>query len=162
MPCLQTILKEELGPSWRQSFSSFEETPVAAASIGQVHRATLPDGSQVAVKIQFPGIAQSIDSDIGYLKSLLTISFMLPPGLFLDNSLRVLSRELHEECDYGREAGACTQFQQLLRSDPSFSVPSIKAVLSTQRILTMDYMQGTPLKALQSASQAIRDHVSSH
>jgi aarF domain-containing kinase len=125
-----------------------------------VHRATLNDGTQVAVKIQFPGIAKSIDADIGYLKTLLSISFALPPGLFLENSLRVLSRELHEECDYLREADACIRFKTLLQGDSAFAVPTVHEHLSTRRVLTMDFMYGTPLKSLRNASQSVRDYVS--
>lgn len=133
---------------------------MAAASIGQVHRATLHDGSPVAVKIQFPGIAQSIDADIGYLKTLLTMSFILPRGLFLENSLKILSQELHEECDYLREANACEHFRLLLNEDPAFAVPLVHKHVTTRRVLTMDYMPGVPLRSLKDASQSLKDHVS--
>lgn len=134
---------------------------MAAASIGQVHRATLHDGTQVAVKIQFPGIAKSITADVGYIKSLLTVSSLLPRGLFLDKSIGVLSRELQEECDYTREASACRRFYSLLNGvDSPFTVPRVIDSLSTDRILTLEYMHGKPLSQMRQASQSLRDHVS--
>lgn len=133
---------------------------MAAASIGQVHRATLHDGRKVAVKIQFPGIAKSIESDISYLKALLTMSALLPRGLFLDNSLRILSRELKEECDYIREGDACTQFGQLLQGDKDYRVPAVVESLTTERVLTLEYMDGKPLAHMRNADQKLRDHVS--
>lgn len=157
----QKLLTEEWGREWRYKFAQFDESPIAAASIGQVHQATLHDGSRVAVKIQFPGIAQSINADIGYLKSLLTMSFILPRGLFLENSLKVLSQELHEECDYLREAHACEHFKWLLRDDSAFAVPLVHRDMTTRRVLTMDLMRGVSLRSLKDASQSLRDHVSS-
>lgn len=154
------MLVQAFGDRWQDRYSDFQRTPIAAASIGQVHRAVLHDGTQVAVKIQFPGIAKSITADIGYIKALLTMSSLLPKGLFLDNSMRILSRELQEECDYIREAQACKRFYALLGGDESpFSVPKVIESLSTDRILTLQYMSGKPLTQLRQASQALRDHV---
>ena len=93
----------ELGPDWRANFLKFEEKPFSAASIGQVHRATTLAGADVVVKVQYPGVAESISSDLGYLRSLLTASSFLPKGLFLDNTIKVATSELNWECDYVRE-----------------------------------------------------------
>ena len=90
------MLSQSLGPSWSENFASFDRIPFAAASIGQVHKATLaasasPTGREekVAVKVQFPNIVNSIESDLSYIRWLLTASKLLPKGLFLDKSVQV-------------------------------------------------------------------------
>ena len=102
---LERVMSEELGSEWRAYFASFDERPFAAASIGQVHSAVLADpfpsqphlaGKRVAVKVQFPGVADSIVSDLANIKWLLTASALLPRGLFLENSVRQLQQELQE------------------------------------------------------------------
>uniref|UniRef100_A0A8C4W2P0 ABC1 atypical kinase-like domain-containing protein n=1 Tax=Gopherus evgoodei TaxID=1825980 RepID=A0A8C4W2P0_9SAUR len=105
------VLNSELGPEWRRRLAWFEERPFAAASIGQVHLAQLLDGRNVAMKIQYPGIAQSINSDVRNLISLLSLSNALPEGLFPEHAIEVMSRELALECDYKREAACATRFQ---------------------------------------------------
>ena len=100
----ETVLKEELGTNWRQQFKNFENEPFAAASIGQVHRATLPDGKNVAVKVQYPGVDQSVDSDIRNFTALIKFWNILPQGLYVENLMRVMKRELAWETDYLREA----------------------------------------------------------
>uniref|UniRef100_A0A8D0LD19 Atypical kinase COQ8A, mitochondrial n=1 Tax=Sphenodon punctatus TaxID=8508 RepID=A0A8D0LD19_SPHPU len=113
MPTKQMVkvLSSELGPGWREHLAWFEERPFAAASIGQVHLARLRDGRDVAMKIQYPGIAHSIESDIENLLSLLSMSNALPEGLFPEHVIEVLSRELALECDYEREAASARRFQ---------------------------------------------------
>lgn len=99
----EKVMASELGPDWKSKFQVFNEKPFSAASIGQVHRAITLDGKDVVVKVQYPGVAESISSDLGYLRSLLTASSFLPKGLFLDNTIRVAEKELGWECDYIRE-----------------------------------------------------------
>ena len=134
--------------------------PFASASIGQVHSATLADNQKVAVKVQFPGVADSIDSDISTLKSILSFAALLPPGLFLENTLRVMRRELVEECDYLREAASATEFRTHLANDPYFAVPAITDALTSPRVLTMEMMEGKPLSKTFDFTQEMRDHVS--
>lgn len=114
----------------------------------------------MAVKIQFPGVARSIDSDLSNLGLLLSASALLPRGLYLENTLRVMKRELKEECDYTREAHCGRLFGALLSDDPAFTVPRIISNLSTPRVLTTERMWGTPVTRLANAPQAIRDMVS--
>lgn len=135
--------------------------PFAAASIGQVHSGTLPDGREVAVKIQFPGVADSIDSDISTLRSLLTFSALLPRGLYLDNTLRVMKRELRQECDYEREAESGRRFARHLAGDPHLAVPEVIDEFSSPRVLTTEMMYGKPLAKSTHLSQETKDHVSS-
>ncbi|KAM6188863.1 LOW QUALITY PROTEIN: atypical kinase COQ8B, mitochondrial-like [Sarcoramphus papa] len=161
MPRWQTtqVLAEELGPGWREKMSAFEETPFAAASIGQVHLGVLRDGTQLAVKIQYPGIAQSIRSDVDNLLSLLKMSVALPEGLFADKSLQVLQRELEWECDYRREADCARTFGHLLRDDPFFSVPRVVDELTASRVLSMELGSGVPLDRCRDLPQDLRDQI---
>ena len=133
--------------------------PIAAASIGQVHRAVLTNGRRVAVKVQFPGVADSIKSDISNLGMLLSVSALLPKGLFLQNSLAVMKEELSDECDYIREAEACRTFGKLLKDDEQFYVPTVVDELSTARILTTDFLDGTTFNTIADRSQEFRDMV---
>ncbi|XP_068766635.1 atypical kinase COQ8B, mitochondrial [Struthio camelus] len=162
LPVPQQVLAEELGPAWREKMSAFEETPFAAASIGQVHLGVLRDGTEVAVKIQYPGIAQSIRSDVDNLLSLLKMSVALPEGLFADNTLQVLQKELEWECDYHREAGCARTFRQLLRDDPFFAVPRVIDELTTARVLSMELVSGVPLDRCLELSQDVRDEICSN
>ena len=146
--------------SWRDAFASFNMIPLASASIGQVHYATLArDSTPVAVKIQFPGVATSIDSDLSNLGLLLSASALLPRGLYLENTLKVMRRELKEECDYRREACSAEIFKNLLQDDPAFSVPRVVTSLSTARVLTSEYLEGTPLNRVKDLTSEERDWV---
>ena len=147
MPASQrdAVLASNLGAEWRALFSSFDDVPIAAASIGQVHKATLaPTGSPVAVKIQYPGVATSIDSDLNNLSILLTASRILPKGLFLDKTIANARTELAWETDYEREASFQERFRALLADDNSiFTVPAVIKEASGPQVLTAEYMAGT-------------------
>ncbi|XP_067875024.1 atypical kinase COQ8B, mitochondrial [Heterodontus francisci] len=161
MPAWQTakVLNEELGPCWRDKLASFEERPFAAASIGQVHHGKLKDGREVAIKIQYPGIAQSIKSDVENLLSLLKMSIPLPEGLFAESGIVVLRRELEWECDYLREAACAKRFRELLKDDPFFYVPEVIDELTTKRILTAELVTGVPLDKCEELDQNIRNKI---
>lgn len=117
-------------------FEFFDEKPFAAASIGQVHLAQVK-GTQdkVAVKIQYPGVAESIQSDIDNLMGILNVAQLLPKGMYADNVIRVLKVELLDECDYLREARCMQKFAKILENDSVFSVPKVNTDLSTKNIL---------------------------
>ncbi len=131
MPAWQRdrVLSSSIGPEWRELFSEFEEKPIAAASIGQVHRATLKsNGAKVAVKIQFPGVADSINSDLDNLAVLLNATSLLPKGLYLNKTIDNARLELGWECDYEREAECARRYRDLLVGDEDvFSVPKVYA-----------------------------------
>lgn len=95
---LEKQLIQQLGADWRSKLSEFDYIPIAAASIGQVHRAKLLDGTEVAMKIQYPGVADSIESDLNNLKRLISVTNLLPPGLFIDQIMSVAREELLVEC----------------------------------------------------------------
>uniref|UniRef100_A0A8C4NXV1 Coenzyme Q8B n=1 Tax=Dicentrarchus labrax TaxID=13489 RepID=A0A8C4NXV1_DICLA len=162
MPAWQMnkVLEEELGPGWREKLSSFEEKPFAAASIGQVHHGVLKDGREIAMKIQYPGVAESIHSDINNLMSVLKMSVVLPEGLFADSSLEVLQRELAWECDYKREAECAKKFRSLLEGNEFFQVPKVIDELSGRRVLAMELVQGVPLDCCVDLDQETRNEIS--
>ncbi|XP_017346279.1 atypical kinase COQ8B, mitochondrial [Ictalurus punctatus] len=163
MPTWQTnkVLEEELGPGWKDMLSSFQDKPFAAASIGQVHLGVLPDGREVAMKIQYPGVAESIKSDVNNLMSVLKMSVPLPEGLFADSSLEVLHRELAWECDYKREAKCAKRFKTLMEGDPIFKVPGIIDELTTSRVITMELINGVPLDSCVDLDQETRNKICS-
>lgn len=167
MPAWQRdrVLATNLGADWRDLFSEFEEKPIAAASIGQVHRATLrSNGAAVAVKIQFPGVADSINSDLDNLGILLTATRMLPKGLYLDKTIANARTELAWECDYLREAECARRFQSLLEEaketgvDGAFLVPEVFGEASGKQVLTMSFMDGVGVtKVAPDLTQEQRD-----
>ncbi|KAI9741917.1 MAG: hypothetical protein M1834_000306 [Cirrosporium novae-zelandiae] len=163
MPASQRdkVLANDLGSTWRDLFSSFDEVPMAAASIGQVHTAVLKStGRKVAVKIQYPGIADSIDSDLNNLSILLTASRLLPKGLYLEKTIANARTELAWECDYVREAECLKRFQVLLEDDTHvFQVPDVIDEASGKRILTMELMRGVGVTKLQQCDQKQKDWI---
>ena len=164
-------MADSLGESWKENFTSFDPIPFAAASLGQVHSAVLaahvsPTGEdeRIAVKVQFPDIAKSIESDLGYLKLLLNAGRMLPRGLFLDKTLQVMKGELADECDYRREAESARFFasDEGVGRDCRFRVPWIWDG-STDRVLVMEHMDGVSVggNLVDTLSQETRDQVCS-
>ncbi|KAI0550745.1 ABC1 family-domain-containing protein [Xylaria curta] len=165
MPARQRdrVLIASLGPEWRDLFEDFEETPIAAASIGQVHRATLKSGEKVAVKIQFPGVADSINSDLDNISMLLLASGMLPKGLYLNKTIDNARTELGWECDYERELACGKRYKALLADEEDvFAVPEIYAHASGKHVLTMQFMEGvgvTRIRGSSALTQAQRDWI---
>jgi len=163
MPASQRnkVLSSNLGDNWRDLFESFEEVPIAAASIGQVHKAVLKsNGQAVAVKIQYPGVASSIDSDLNNLSVLLTASRLLPRGLFLDKTIANARTELAWECDYTREAECQMRFRDFLADDTdAFTVPKVFPEASGPSVLTAELMHGVGVTKLKSLNQEQRDWI---
>jgi aarF domain-containing kinase len=163
MPASQRdkVMAANLGDEWRDLFSSFDEKPIAAASIGQVHSAVLKsNGARVAVKVQYPGVAGSIDSDLNNLAILLTASRLLPKGLFLDKTIANARTELAWECDYIREAKCGRRFQELLADEQdTFVVPKVFPEASGQQVLTMEFLDGIGVTRVKSFTQEQRDWI---
>lgn len=154
---LNQVLIGEWGKDWRKRFARFEATPIAAASIGQVHRATLPDGRVVAIKVQYPGVAASIDADVDNVATLLRLSTLLPDSLDIAPLLAEAKQQLREEADYIREAEQMRRYGALLAGNPAFVVPTPIEELSGERVLVMDFIPGAPIDTLEGADQATRD-----
>ncbi|XP_077443854.1 atypical kinase COQ8A, mitochondrial [Stigmatopora argus] len=152
-------LNNDLGPNWRNQLESFEERPFAAASIGQVHLAKLKDGREVAMKIQYPGVAQSINSDVNNLMTVLSMSHALPEGLFPEHLIDVMRRELALECDYIREAQCARKFRELLKDHPFFYVPEVIDELSSAHVLTTELVPGFPLDQAEGLPQELKNTI---
>ncbi|MDF8332403.1 ABC1 kinase family protein [Novosphingobium cyanobacteriorum] len=156
---LNRVLAEQWGADWRQRFARFDATPIAAASIGQVHRAVLHDGRTLAIKVQYPGVAASIDADVDNVATLLRISGLLPAGLDVAPLLAEAKRQLAEETDYLREAAQMRHYATLLADDPRFLAPSPVDDLTRARVLAMDFIPGRPIDELANVAQDRRDRV---
>uniref|UniRef100_A0A669F7N9 Atypical kinase COQ8A, mitochondrial n=1 Tax=Oreochromis niloticus TaxID=8128 RepID=A0A669F7N9_ORENI len=152
-------LNNDLGPNWRDKLEMFEERPFAAASIGQVHLARMKDGREVAMKIQYPGVAQSINSDVNNLMAVLNMSNALPEGLFPEHLIDVMRKELALECDYIREAQCARKFRELLKDHPFFYVPEVIDELSSRHVLTTELVPGFPLDKAESLSQELKNEI---
>jgi predicted unusual protein kinase regulating ubiquinone biosynthesis (AarF/ABC1/UbiB family) len=143
---VQKVLVSDLGANWRDNFIEFSDTPVAAASIGQVHRAVWHDGRQVAVKIQYPGAGNALISDFTQLSRLGRLFNVLMPGLEVRPLLDELRKRVAEELDYRLEAASQEAFADAYADDPEFYVPRV--VTATDRVLVSEWMGGTPLSKI--------------
>jgi len=161
MPMSQVVqvLETHWGQGWEQGFERFSFTPCAAASIGQVHRARTHDGQELAIKLQYPGVRRSIDSDVDNVATLLRVSGLLPRALDLAPLLEEAKRQLHEEADYLREAGNLQRFAGLLGADADFVLPAPVPALTRSDILAMQWVEGVAVESLDSAAQPVRDRI---
>jgi predicted unusual protein kinase regulating ubiquinone biosynthesis (AarF/ABC1/UbiB family) len=156
---LKQVLTKAWGADFTKRFKKFDVRPIAAASIGQVHRAQTRDGRDLAIKVQYPGIRDSIDSDLRNLASLMRLSGMMPKGLDLKPLLEDARAQLHEEADYDQEARSLVRFGDLLKDDPDFIVPAYQDDLSTRDILAMEYIPSDPIDTLEDADQITRNQM---
>ncbi|CRZ17365.1 ABC1 kinase family protein [Mycolicibacterium neworleansense] len=157
---VRTVLADELG-SGTECFAEFDDEPIAAASVGQVHRAVLRDGRAVAVKIQYPGVAQAIRDDLANTELLLTFMRLGAAALGVMTDIRAMAAEITarigEEVDYRHEAAMITAFADLLRGHPFIHIPDVIAEASGERVLTMTYLDGMDWAAAQHAEQDLRN-----
>lgn len=156
---LLRVLARHWGPDWRARFARFDMTPIAAASIGQVHRAQALDGRDLAIKIQYPGIRASIDSDVSNVAALMRMSGLVPRGLDVAPLLDEARKQLHEEADYAREGASLRRFGALLHGHSDFCVPAMHDDFSNADVLAMDFIDSVPVEALETAPQDVRDRV---
>ena len=151
------VLRSAWGENWETQFERFSFTPLAAASIGQVHKAVLKDGRTLAIKVQYPGIGASIDSDVDNVATLLRISNLLPKGFEVEPLLTEAKIQLHAEADYEREAVALKRFAGQLGDDARFDIPEVIDALTTSQTLAMQYLDGQPIESLAEAPRAERN-----
>lgn len=156
---LSQVLDAELGPEWKSKLTSFDYEPLAAASIGQVHKAVTKDGLEVAMKIQYPGVADSIESDIENVKLLLDYTNLIPEGLYLDKAMKVAKEELSRECDYELEATNQKRFRDLLSNSKGFYVPMVIDDISSKRVLTTELVSGISIDKVALLNQGTRNYV---
>jgi predicted unusual protein kinase regulating ubiquinone biosynthesis (AarF/ABC1/UbiB family) len=151
---VRRVLGREYGKGWEARFRDFDWEPLAAASIGQVHAATADDGRDLALKIQYPGIAKSIDSDVDNVATLLRLGRFLPGDIDLSGILEEAKRQLRQEADYLVEADHLRRYAALLAGEPLLLVPRVHDDLSTRRVLAMDRVYGEPIESLAGAGVA--------
>ncbi len=135
----------ELGPEWRTRFASFEESAAAAASLGQVHRATLPDGTRVACKLQYPDMPSTVEADLRQLRLAIAVYHRLDNAIQQGDIYEELAARLREELDYTREAAHMRLYRIMLRDVPGVHVPEPVPALTTRRLLTMTWLDGRAL-----------------
>jgi predicted unusual protein kinase regulating ubiquinone biosynthesis (AarF/ABC1/UbiB family) len=158
---MRKVLDEQFGRSWPDRFQSFDETPAAAASIGQVHRAVWGDGREVAVKLQYPGAGAALMADLTQLSRLAWMFARLSPGLEVKPLLAELKERVLEELDYTLEAESHREFAEAFAGDPDIAVPRV--VASAPKAIVSEWMEGTPLsRIIASGTQAERDAAGSH
>ena len=156
---LQQVLAVQWGKDWRTRFRQFEPRPIAAASIGQVHRAITRDGRSLAIKVQYPGVRESIDADVDNVATLLRLSGLLPRELDVAPLLAEAKQQLADEADYDREGAQMTRFGQLLADDLDVVVPRLDTEFTTRSVLAMSFVDGEPIESLVTALQSTRDSV---
>jgi predicted unusual protein kinase regulating ubiquinone biosynthesis (AarF/ABC1/UbiB family) len=156
---LKQVINTQMPDGWLKSFKKFDVRPIAAASIGQVHRAQLKDGRDLAMKIQYPGVTNSIDSDVANVGALIRMSGLLPKGFKLASYLEEGRKQLHEETDYDREGRQLLRFQNLLLDAPQFIVPALHEDWCTPSILAMDYVVGIAIEDVENYTQTVRNQI---
>ncbi len=138
-------MQSELGPAWQSRYKVFGQEAVAAASLGQVHRATLPDGREVACKLQYPDMASVVEADLRQLKLAMAVYKRMDSTLDNEEAYNELALRLREELDYRREASHMRLYGLMLRGTPGVAVPSPVEELTTHKLLTMTWLQGNPI-----------------
>ncbi|MDR4307788.1 AarF/ABC1/UbiB kinase family protein [Chelatococcus sambhunathii] len=149
----------ELGPDWLERFGSFEKEPAAAASLGQVHRATTLDGKPVAVKLQYPDMASAVEADLGQLRLLFDIRRRFDPSIDTSQIVQEIGARIREELDYTREAKHAALYALMLRDTPEVRVPGVHPELSTRRLLTLDWLEGRKLLEFKQAPLEVRNRL---
>ena len=156
-PFVRRRMASELGPDWQKSFASFELDAAHAASLGQVHKATLHDGRRVAAKLQYPSIAAAVDADLSQLRLIFGLYRRYDPSINPELIYDEIAARLREELDYGREARNMALFADMLAGEEHVRVPESVPELSTGRLLTMSWLEGKPLLTFKAESQEARN-----
>jgi len=156
-PRLEKLLRKELGASLSSVFSEFDERAFAAASIGQVHRARTLDGEDVVVKVQYPGVAEAVDTDLRNAMLLVPLVKRLAPGLDAKALAWEMRERIGEELDYELEAQNQRRVQRLIRGHPFIYVPRVYTELSTRRVLVSEFVEGERFEVVRRADETQRD-----
>jgi predicted unusual protein kinase regulating ubiquinone biosynthesis (AarF/ABC1/UbiB family) len=160
-PFVKRRMRSELGPDWETKFASFEREAAHAASLGQVHRATLHDGRAVACKLQYPDMSSAVESDVNQLKSLLGMFKAFEKSVDPSEAVEEVTERLREELDYTRERQHMRLYGNLLADHADIIAPQPIDELSTGRLLTMTWLNGAPLLSFKEAPQEQRDRIAS-
>jgi predicted unusual protein kinase regulating ubiquinone biosynthesis (AarF/ABC1/UbiB family) len=138
-------MRAELGPDWEKRFQSFDLEAAASASLGQVHRATAPDGRALAVKLQYPDMQSAVEADVNQLKVVFAIHARMDPAIDTGEMLKEISARLREELDYELESHHMALYEHIFGNDPLIRVPAVVPELSTKRLLSMTWLEGRKL-----------------
>ena len=149
----------ELGPDWQARFGSFELEPAAAASLGQVHRATSTDGRRLAVKLQYPDMQSAVESDLGQMRAAMAIGRQLFGQVDTREIAVEISERIREELDYAREARAMALYRGFFDNRADIAVPEPVFGLSTGRLLTMEWLEGRGLLAFRDSDLETRNRI---
>lgn len=149
----------ELGPDWQARFANFEHQPAAAASLGQVHRATSSDGEALACKLQYPDMQSAVEADLQQLEWLFALHRRMDPAIDTSEIAKEIGARVREELDYRREAKHVALYAAMLAQEPLVRVPGVWPDLSTGRLLTLDWLDGKPLLAFRDAPLANRNRI---
>jgi predicted unusual protein kinase regulating ubiquinone biosynthesis (AarF/ABC1/UbiB family) len=156
---MRKVLESELGEPLSDTFASFDEEPVAAASIGQVYRALLPDGREVAVKVQYPGVAQAVRADMQNLGMILRLMKQIAPGLDVKATAEEVRDRIGDELDYELEAQNQRSLARIFRGHPFIAVPDVVTGLSREKVIVTEFVHGAGFDAIKEMDQATRDRV---
>ena len=158
-PFVKRRMRAELGPGWEARFAAFSREAAHAASLGQVHAARMPDGTRVACKLQYPEMASAVEADVGQLRTLLGLFRRMDGSIDPSEMVAEITDRLREELDYGREARHMRLYRQMLAEKAFVTVPEPVADLSTDRLLTMSWLEGDRLIAFEDAPQETRNRI---
>src|SRR4051794_3995601 len=152
-------MQAELGPDWQARFGSFDLRPAAAASLGQVHRATAKDGAALACKLQYPDMQSAVEADLSQLEFAFALHRRMDPAIDTREIAQEIGARVREELDYEREAKHVALYRHVLRDVPEVRVPTVSPELSTKRLLTLGWLDGEKLLSFKDAPQAARDRI---
>ena len=152
-------MMSELGPDWRQHFGSFDLKPSAAASLGQVHRATTADGAPLAVKLQYPDMQSAVEADLRQLDLVFAVHRRFTSVIDTREIAKEIGARIREELDYGREAKNARLYAGVLANVPEVRVPGVHADLSTKRLLTLDWLEGRKILDFKEAPVETRNRL---
>jgi predicted unusual protein kinase regulating ubiquinone biosynthesis (AarF/ABC1/UbiB family) len=156
-PFVKRRMRSELGPDWQSKFANFEHQAAAAASLGQVHKAVDHDGSLLACKLQYPDMASVVEADLRQLRVVFGLYERYDNAISTTHIHQELSARLREELDYDREARHIALYGAMLKDEAGVHVPHVRAPLSSGRLLTMNWLEGTPLTKFTDAPAEVRN-----
>ncbi len=156
---MRKVIESELGEKLKEIFASFDEDPIAAASIGQVYRARLHDGRDVAVKVQYPGVAQAVRADMQNLGMILRIMKRIAPGLDVRSTAEEIRSRIGDELDYELEAQNQRAMARVFRDHPFIVIPDVVTSLSREKVLVTELVSGRGFDEIRTLDDATRDRV---
>jgi predicted unusual protein kinase regulating ubiquinone biosynthesis (AarF/ABC1/UbiB family) len=156
---MKKVIEDDLEDKLSEVFATFDEEPIAAASIGQVYRATLHDGRDVVVKVQYPGVANAVRSDMQNLGLIMRLMKRMAPGMDTDSVTAEIRDRIHEELDYELEAGNQRSLARVFRGHPFIVIPPVVSDLSRERVMVSEYVEGIGFEAVKELPQEEKDRV---